>query len=80
MFEQRIGLFKVFLAFNVNVVAITEVVAFATASYVDEAVHRLALAEGLADVALGFLQRNLCSDNQLDVEVLRVSYLFVVHG
>lgn len=67
-------------AFDVDVIAIAKVIAFATASHVDEAVHRLALAEGLADVALGFFHRDLGSDNQLDVEVLRIGYFFVAHG
>ena len=61
-----------FLAFDVDVVAIAEVIAFATASYVDETMHRLALAEGLADVLFGLVQRNFGSDNQFDVEVLRI--------
>ena len=65
-----------FLALNVDIVAITEVIAFATASYVDETVYRLALAEGLTDVLFGLVQRNLGSDNQLDVEVLGVEDLF----
>ena len=67
------------LAFDVDVVAIAEVIAFATASYVDEAVHGLALAEGMADVSLGFFHRNLSRDNQLDVEVLRVDDFFLRH-
>jgi hypothetical protein len=67
------------LAFDVDVVAIAEVIAFATASYVDEAVHRLALAQGLTDIALGILQGNLSSDYQFDVEVLRVVDFFLCH-
>ena len=66
------------LAFNVDVVAIAEVIAFPTASYVDETMHRLALAEGLADVLFGLVQRNFSSDNQLDVEVLRVDELVLL--
>ena len=31
-----------FLAFDVDVIAIAEVIAFATASYIDKTVHRLA--------------------------------------
>ena len=68
-----------FLALDVDIVAIAEVVAFATASYVDEAVHRLALAQGLTDIALGFLHGNLSSDDQFDVEVLRVVDFFLCH-
>ena len=68
------------LALDVDVVAITEVIAFAAASYVDEAVHGFAFAEGLADALLGFLDGNLGRDDQLDVEVLRVCYLGVAHG
>ena len=68
------------LAIEVDVVAIAEVIAFAAASYVDKTVHRLALAEGLADVSFGFLHRNLSRNNQLDVKVLWVYYLFVTHG
>ena len=59
------------LAFNVDVVAITEVIAFATASYVDETMHRPTFRQGLADVPLGFLGGNFGGDNQLNVEVLR---------
>ena len=51
------------LALDVDVVAVAEVIAFPTASYVDETMHRPALAEGLADVLFGFVQRNLGSDN-----------------
>ena len=68
------------LALDVDVIAITKVIAFAAASYVDEAMHRLALIEGLADIAFGFFHGNLSRDDQLDVEVLRVAYLFVGHG
>ena len=80
MFEQRIGAFEVFLALNVDVVAIAEVIAFATASYVDKTMHRLTLAEGLADISFGFFHRNLGGDNQLDIEVLWVYHFFVAHG
>lgn len=76
-FEQSVGAFQMLLALDVDVVAIAEVIAFATASYVDETVHCLALAEGLADVLFGLVQRNLGSDNQFDVEVLRVEDLFL---
>jgi hypothetical protein len=68
-----------FFAFNVDVVAIAEVIAFATAPDVDETMNGLTLAERLADVALGFFHGNLSGDDQLDVEVLRVGYFFVVH-
>jgi hypothetical protein len=34
--------------------------------------HGLALAEGVADISLGFFHCNLSRDNQLDIEVLRV--------
>ena len=78
MSKQGIGFLKVFLAFDVDVVAITEVVAFAAASHIDETVYGLAFRQGLADVSLGFFDRNLCRDNQFDVEVLRVLYLFLV--
>ena len=67
------------LALDVDVVAITEVIAFAAASYVDEAVHCLALTEGLADALLGFLDGDFGRDDQLDVEVLWVGYFFVAH-
>ena len=65
------------LAFDVDVVAIAEVIAFAAASYVDETMHRLALRQGTADVPFGFLHGNLGGDNQLDVKVLRVLYFLL---
>ena len=68
------------LAFDVDVVAIADVVAFAAASHVDEAVHGLALAEGPADVALGFFHGNLSGDDQLDVEVLGLVDFFLCHN
>jgi hypothetical protein len=68
------------LAFNVDVVAIAEVIAFATASYIDETVYRPTLAEGFADIAFGFFRGNLGSDDQLDVKVLRVDYFSFAHG
>jgi hypothetical protein len=68
-----------FFALNVDVVAITEVIAFATAPDVDETVNGLTLAERLADVALGFFHSDLSGDDQFDVEVLWVGY-FVAHG
>ena len=46
-------------ALYVDVVAIAEVIAFATAPDVDETVHGLALAEGTTNVLLGFFHRNL---------------------
>jgi ribosome-associated protein len=67
------------LALNVDVIAIAEVIAFATASHVDKAVHGVALAEGTADVALGFFQGNLSGDDQLDVEILRILDFFLCH-
>ena len=66
------------LALDVDVVAITEIIAFAAASYVDEAVYGFAFAERLADVAFGFFHGNLSRDDQFDVEVLRVLYFFLV--
>ena len=68
-----------FLALDVNIVAIAEVIAFATASYIDKTVYSLALAEGLADVSLGFFHRDLGGDNQLDVEVLWILDFFLCH-
>lgn len=65
------------LALNVDVVAITEVIAFATASYVDETMHRLAFRQGLADVPLGLLVGDFGGDNQFDVKVLRVDELLL---
>ena len=67
-----------FLALDVDVVAIAEVITFATASYVDETMHSSALTEGLTDVLFGLIQRNLGSDDQLDVEVLRVDELVLL--
>lgn len=69
-----------FLAFNVDVVAIAEVIAFATASYIDETVHCPTLAEGFADIAFGFFRGNLGRDDQLDVKVLWVDYFSFAHG
>ena len=46
-------------ALYVDVVAIAEVIAFAAAPDVDEAVYGLAIAEGLADALFGFFHRNL---------------------
>ena len=60
------------LALDVDVVAITEVVALAAASYVDEAVHGAALAKRLADVTLGFFHGDFGGNDQLDVEVLGI--------
>ena len=69
-----------FLALDVDVVAIAEVVALAAASHVDETVDGFAFRQGLADAPLGFLNRDFSGDNQFDVEVLRVLYfLLVVH-
>lgn len=65
------------LAFDVDVVAIAEVISFSTASYVDETVYGPALAEDFADVLFGLVQRNLGSDDQFDIEVLRVDELFL---
>jgi len=59
--------------------AIADVVAFAAASHVDEAVHGLTLAECPADVALGFFHGNLSGDDQLDVEVLWIVDFFFCH-
>ena len=67
------------LAFDVYVIAIADVIAFAAASHVDETVNGLTLAERLADVALGFFHSDLSGDDQLDVEVLWVGYFVVVH-
>ena len=64
-------------AFDVDVIAIAEVIAFAAASYVDKTVHRPALTECLADVALGFFHGNFGGDDQLDVEVLWILDFFV---
>ena len=70
-----------FLALYVDVVAIAEVIAFVTASHVDKAVNGLAFIESMADVLLGLFLRNLSSDNQLDVKVLRVLYFLLFwHG
>jgi hypothetical protein len=65
------------LALNVNVVAITEVIAFATASYVDKTMHRLAFRQGLADVSFGLLVGDFGGDNQFDVKVLGVDELLL---
>ena len=52
-----------FLALDVDVVAIAHVISFATASYADETMHRSTLVEHLADVSFGFVQRNLGIDD-----------------
>ena len=67
------------LALDVDVVAITEVIALAAASDVDEAVHGFRFSEGFADVLLGFFLRNLSRDDQLDVEVLGILDFFLCH-
>jgi hypothetical protein len=67
------------LALDVNVVAIAEIIAFAAASYVDKAMHCLAIAEGLADVSLGFFQGNISGDDQFDVKVLGIFDFFLCH-
>ena len=73
-----ISAFQMRLALDVDVVAIAEVIAFATASYVDETMYRPALAEGFADVFLGLLNGDFGSNDQLDVEVLRVVYFVLM--
>ena len=67
------------LALNVDIVAIAEVIAFATASYIDKTMNGLAFAEGMTDVPFGFFHRNLSGNDQLDVEILWVVDFFLCH-
>jgi len=68
------------LALDVDVIAVAEVVAFATASYVDEAVHGFRFSECFADALLGFFLRDVSCDDQLDVEILWILDFFLCHG
>ena len=67
------------LVLDVDVIAIAEVVAFAAASDVDEAVHGFRFSECFADVLLGFFLRDVSRDDQLDVEVLGILDFFLCH-
>ena len=66
-------------ALNVDIVAIAEVIAFATAPYVDKAMHGFRFGKCFADVLLGFFLRDFGGDDQLNVEVLRILDSFFCH-
>ena len=66
-------------ALDVDIVAIAEVIAFATASYVNEAMYGFRFGKCFADVLLGFFLRDFGGNNQLNVEVLRILDFFLCH-
>ena len=68
-----------FLALDVDIVAIAKVIAFATAPYIDKTVHGFRFGKCFTDVSLGFFHRNLGGDNQLDIEVLWILDFFLCH-
>lgn len=71
LLQGIVNLIHLLLAVDIDIIGIGDVAALGAASYADEAVNRLAVAEDATDVRFAFLDGDAGRHDDLDVEVLR---------